>query len=62
MRMWSQITAWPSAEFEEDTDVAVAGYSLENFRLSIVGADFDTSQMDPLFKKRLDNYWYVFIF
>ncbi|CAF1029551.1 unnamed protein product [Adineta steineri] len=20
-------------------------------------ADFDTSQMDPLFKKRLDNYW-----
>jgi len=20
-------------------------------------ADFDTSQLDPLFKKRLDNYW-----
>ncbi|CAF4657240.1 unnamed protein product, partial [Rotaria sp. Silwood1] len=20
-------------------------------------ADFDTSQIDPLFKKRLDNYW-----
>lgn len=23
----------------------------------ILGADFDTSQIDPLFKKRLDNYW-----
>ena len=39
-----------------DADIYIAVLSLTKI-VSLSEADFDTSQMDPLFKKRLDIYW-----